>query len=404
MNKTQNWAEALNISPKNLSLWSEQAPPEKPLLVWCLEQGHVHAQAYLEWASKAYSLPILSNDFFQDSFDRSQVAALDGDWNAWCFPVALWDGVTIVACVEPPSGQPASDFAYVLCDPQAMLAAWSGPDLGGGDAPSPSLDDAPIGVNLASTKTFRLELGDISIGDEKTAVDPNPIAHDSSEKTGMTLSMAIDPRSDTEINIARAKKTSAPQTAPPLPNEAAPPIPVLKAVPSDPPPILAEVSVAEAKPKLKAKSKAKSAGDNKKEAQAAFDKLKEDYQSAMLMRVTGTEAKPYLWDETLEIDPEVDQNKIDLNYPSLFRIVTKSQMPYHGYVIDSPVHREFFNSIHIPELPGCVTAVPLIVDGGIWGILIAFGGEGALGLEPLHFTEKIAENLVKQISDWAVSA
>ena len=67
MNSTQNWVEALKINPEKLSVWSAQAPSGMPLLVWCLEKGHVSQADYLAWASQAYGLPVLANEFFTDA-------------------------------------------------------------------------------------------------------------------------------------------------------------------------------------------------------------------------------------------------------------------------------------------------------------------------------------------------
>ena len=65
MSYSQSWVEALKIKPEKLSVWSAQAPAGIPLLVFCLDKGHINAGEYFAWASKTYGLPILRNDFFK---------------------------------------------------------------------------------------------------------------------------------------------------------------------------------------------------------------------------------------------------------------------------------------------------------------------------------------------------
>jgi hypothetical protein len=104
MSSHQNWVEALNISPETLGQWSAQAPSGTPLLVWCLEQGHIPVESYFKWAQATFEVPVLDSSFFTKGFDAAFVtnARNSGNWYPWQYPVDNWEGVTLVACVEVP--------------------------------------------------------------------------------------------------------------------------------------------------------------------------------------------------------------------------------------------------------------------------------------------------------------
>lgn len=364
----KTWAEALKISPESLSEWSALAPAGEPLLVWCLTAGHVSTEDYLEWACETYGLPILNSAFFHQSFDRTTLTpeVKEGPWTAWCFPVSQWEDVAIIACVEPPADKPEGKYCFVLSDPAVMNEVWCAPGAElAADATKP---EAPDGINPNVTRTFVLNLDDLTTGF-------------AGEKTGTTLTIVKDPNS---------------ATAPPLPTPAA-----AKAQPkaSAPPPM--PIPVAKAPAKV---AQAKSVNEDT-EIQAGFERLKADYQASLIMRCSETLAKPYKWDGNLKIDPATDASTVTLSYPSFFRIVVKTMQPYHGYVVDSPVHSEFFDSLNFKTPPACVTAIPLKANGKLWGILVAFGGESAQTAEALDSALQVADKLTKTFEGtWAKAA
>lgn len=394
MSYSQSWVEALKIKPEKLSVWSTQAPAGIPLLVFCLEKGHINASEYFAWASKAYGLPILRNDFFKKAFETGSLAESRNTWDPWCYPVETWEDVTIVACVEPPQERPEGNFAYVLADPVAMSEAWS---RSSGDTmvktvprilkpvpeeprPAPIAADGPIGVDLNQTKTFHLNLDNIGLAtDHAEAVDPHAMEDSTGgENTGMTLSVmmntAIMPLPkvplipdlpDTEDELATANEP------PPL-------------VPSAPPPI----------PRVAPISAPAASKDEKGEIARAFESIKSFYQGMMLFHCDASEARLYQWDASLKLGAKA-KDPVNLATPSFFRIVARTQLPYHGYVVDSPAHREFFARFSVEALPAAVSAVPLVHDNRLIGILVAFGDENSRGAQPLECMQRAAENLTE---------
>jgi hypothetical protein len=413
MDQPQTWAEALNISSDQLSDWSAQVPEGIPLLVWCLEQRHVSVAAYLEWACDHFGLPVLSPEFLTRGFDRQvlQAQASHGHWTPWCFPVGQWEEVTYIACVEPPHEMPEGVFALLLTDPKPLLKIWesehpstailkeekaptptparSTTPTRMAAAPSPTPEepstaapiefDAPVGIKINPTKTFVLNLDDMNLGETSThAAEPPPKSPpEFTEKTSLTFTKTIQSPVLETSDFSSVGLTS----------------------PSAPPPL----NVAKSDKKTFVLPQVQPSADEEGEIHAAFENLKSDYQSALIMKCSDTTAKPYKWDSAISL--EINQSAVNLSHPSFFRIVSKTLQPYHGYVIDSPIHREFFSSLKISEPPACVTAIPLKVDNRLWGILVAFGDENSQGSGPLDRAIKICDKLVGALNPtWTKAA
>ncbi len=305
MSDSQNWAEALNISPENLSLWSANAPDGEPLLVWCLEQGHIEVESYLNWAQTNLELPILDSRFFSEGLDASLLdeAQKSSLWHPWLFPVEKWEEVTIIACVELPREESDKDFRYVLADPRAMRQAWQ-------NASAKSDFDAPIGIGKGPTVPFVLNL-------------------------------------DAPVNVEEAPQ----------------PVGVT--------------------------SKSNDTIDE------LFKTLSDRFHASLILKCANNQAKFLHWDQSFK---KIQANfSIDLNTPSFLRIVYKTGMPYHGYLMDSPAHQEIFRNLGLSSIPECVTAVPIKRAEVIWGILVAFGSEENQKLEFLSFAEKATAHMVSAL-------
>ena len=280
----------------------------------------------------------------------------------------------MVACTEPPAELPEGKYAFLLADPAAMREVWGETQI---NAPL-ERSEAPIGINPNATRTFILNLDESTVlGEHSDGVDPH--SQDQEDKTTVTLSVIVPAK--TQVAAAKATPAAIKKAAP-----------ILSVATEDPPPA----------PAVKAKSKAvpvvaENAG-NASEISMSFSRLHENYQSALLMRCADGFAKPYKWDDQLAITPGDEKFNVNLGFPSFFRIVAKTMQPYHGYVIDSPAHREFFANFNFENPPACVTAVPVKIDEKLWGILVAFGGEAAQTSEALNQAISICDKLAVSLT------
>ncbi len=358
MSNTQNWVEALNINPENLTQWSAEAPEGKPLLVHCLEAGYVSASEYFQWACEHFGLAILDAAYFDQSYDRS-LLDLQKDhevWEPWFFPVAYWDNTIFVACVEPPADEPENGLRFVLADPRAMALVWQQKE----DAPP---IDLPDGIKLDLNKTFTLNLENASFApQESTNHTPTQSSLSVSQLATVTNEISLSiPTPQTQSNEDESEDKSAHALKPLM-----------------------------------------SKGD--KASSEVFEILKSIYEHAFIMQCSDEQATLFEWDSDLHPSNK-DQACIKLSTPSFVRIVTKTLRPYHGYLIDSPAHHELFSSLGIQKIPECVTAVPLKIDERLWGILIATGGKSLQNLDYLRQVELLGQQLIKTAGpSWAPAA
>lgn len=365
MSDQQTWVEALNIDPKMLAEWSQQAPSGKPILVHCLESGLVEYGDYMRWAQNHFGLAVLQPHFFQGTFDPAQLEQekAQADWHPWIFPVERWEGVTFVACVEPPRER-ADGVRYVLADPRAMRDAW-----GATSTSLPALPEMPEGLSTAP-KPFKLDLHDTTFNFGQAPEAP-PVAVTEPgpelEATGIKLKP--------ELKVVPALPEE--ETAPP------PPIPV----------------------SAPAAAKAKVSVDEGTAIEELFASLDQKFQSALIMKCSEQTAKLYRHDARIHPSGDNSKTTINLSYPTFMRIVTKTGLPYHGYLVDSPAHAEFFKALGFEKTPGCVTAIPIRFDNFIWGFIVATGSHEHQKMEFLSFAQEATERLMQAVgADWSKAA
>lgn len=382
MSTHQNWVEALNISPENLSSWSAQAPSGTPLLVYCLEQGFIAIDAYFQWAQKQFEVPVLDSRFFLENFDASSLkdASAQGDWHPWQFPVENWDGVTIVACVEVPAAEDRGNYQYVLADPRAMRDVWASVNatskigikaLPKEEAPP----EAPIGIS-AKPKAFTLNL-DANVMDSgpmEEAAPPPPQAP-AAEKTS-TVSLQLETSNLFQVDPIPETSAEAPE-------------PMTRST------VLTEVRNARREP-------------TKEEITAikdTFHKIGTRFQRSMILKINDMNARLVYWDDRMQVHPGDSSTNVHLQNPTFLRIVAKTAMPYHGYLMDSQAHREFFQALGYTDLPACVTAIPIKSDGNLWGMMVAIGTEANQKMDSLTFAQESTDGLVAKLgSDWIKAA
>jgi hypothetical protein len=368
MTPASSWVEALNISPENLSEWSSQAPAGKPLLVWCLEQGHVQLEAYFAWAQDFFKLPILNSSFFpQVDLQLIEQAKAEGAWHPWRFPIEKWDDVTIVACVEPPTDQDHPTMSFVLADPRAMNEVWGlTPTEESVPTPPPEISDEPQGLtSISQPFTLNLE-GDLFGTGAPT--DPHAIPP-----------MAEPPSPPPPVMEDDSLLIGIPTQAP----EPTVIKPTLKVVPNEEPE--SEVQPGEIEPAI----------------DKAFSEILAKYNHVVLMKVSKQKANLFKADPQLK-GVNGDLASVELSYPTFLRIVSKTTLPYHGYLVDSPAHHDFFTALGLKELPGCVTAVPVKHNNQVLGIVVAIGSSDLLKNESLNLVSAVTMKLAPYlVGNWS---
>jgi hypothetical protein len=135
--------------------------------------------------------------------------------------------------------------------------------------------------------------------------------------------------------------------------------------------------------------------------EAAFAKIREDFSGAVILRCRDANAFLLKWDTQVSVDTKATDSAIALDTPSLFRIVYKTRMPYHGFAVASEVHQKMFEHLGLKEIPQCVSAIPIIYNNNLVGILLAFGDENAQSAKVLEKLQHVADQLISQVgSQW----
>jgi len=406
MSDQQTWVEALNISSEMLEKWGQEVPSGTPLLVWCLQEGLVSVAEYLEWAREHYALPVLSSAFFESQgFDPSYLRSPDAlsTWQPWCFPVSRWENVTYIACVEPPREETAPHTCYILADPRVLREAWET------ETSEPSLDempltpvvhkledDGPIGINMSPSKsTFKLNLGDdgdVLSGDVFSSEVAGAAEQEESVKTS---TFVMDDEIVSELRIVRSEPAVSESDL--MPNSAA----------TSAPPTVAPAKVAQMTP-IEAKSEFTNVGTITTSEQDLVAKsigfLTQFYTSVAIFKVVEGVAVFQYADKDFKL-PKGKKPKLDLSYPSFLRVVHKTEHPYHGYLVDTPTHHEFFEDMGLSFLPTCVTAVPVKLNGQTWGMMVAIGDDKNRPNEHIAQVEKAVSQLVQNMGPiWSNAA
>ena len=86
-------------------------------------------------------------------------------------------------------------------------------------------------------------------------------------------------------------------------------------------------------------------------------KLSEKYFTGVLIfSFHNNHFKPMEWSDSMSgsaIPIEIDQ-------PSIFKMIVNSRSPYHGFIVDNEVHNEFFTRWGFSKLPKHITLIPLL--------------------------------------------
>lgn len=99
------------------------------------------------------------------------------------------------------------------------------------------------------------------------------------------------------------------------------------------------------------------------------------FEKAVIFTFRNNELRPWMWSDGLPAnhvttDAEM-KAAIPLETPSIFRIVFRTCLPYHGYVAPCPVNDAFFKRLGV-ETPSHATIVPLLVNTQMAGMLMGF--------------------------------
>lgn len=125
-------------------------------------------------------------------------------------------------------------------------------------------------------------------------------------------------------------------------------------------------------------------------------KIHASYEKTMILIKDGKNLRPWKWDDHFHCGSNQVMS-VDLNKPSPFRIVFRTQKPYHGHVVENEINKEFYKNWNEGIMPEHLTLAPIIVGEHVVGMLLAIGKQTANDKSHLLLCENLAIQLGQKI-------
>ena len=404
MDQKKPWIEPLKISSEEFQSWSTLKGGEDSVTFWALEKGHLKKDSYFDWARNFYGLSVASDAYFDQPKDQDFWSSIRSvaNWSHEMLPLEQWDGVIFVGCVEPHLDvQWSFPVAYILCTPQGLRKRWqdyetaelsftSMPPLPAEQA----IEEGPVGL----TKTqFKLDVASLAnaVGTPASAPpiptaapvaaasaapmasvtplpppspapkgDPVPETHEVFFQDDIPTGVFLDP--------TLATKSATPDTAAPTPSL-----------------VPAEMIIDPAK----APANVEDAKDLDQALTWFCNNAMVQYQHIFFFLYEGNVLKPHRVSKKLTATQADALKAVDPTKASVFRIVKRTNLPYHGPVVDSDINKSFFSAWGFETYPPIVTCLPLMFGSEARGQILAIGDEKCAPQEILQLLERLTTKL-----------
>jgi hypothetical protein len=443
----------------------EKDSSEPSFLAYCLLENLIPSREYLEWAKETHQLPVLTDEFFIAHAASSkffQTYKSLHPWNSACLPVAEWDGVLLVACLEVPLDFPADrPAAFLLAAPALMAQTWHfysqpAPQYGeidplenlladpalagvsGSAAPSKDLFDANGDLILKEEELTNAGSNpsiDLEVVEEQAGGSPEGLFAETVVDATMFTSVAPGLEANTLTAAAPEGLVKGPRTvealvpvensdlhrSPPVAASAvnleedvidmniAPAQKPLAGMPLKIPPKAApQTPMAPVKTSTQSgigssfpleKMRSKNPEAFEANVKASFKKIKPYFKKSMLLAVGGN-------DQVIKPliwddnfkTQEARKSEFELQTPSFFRIVSTTQKPYHGFVVTNDFNDSFFEAWNQGQIPDHITLVPVMDGDHVIGMLLGIGEKASYNRQVLQFTETTSKDLSLQLA------
>lgn len=388
------WIEKFKISSDLKAEFEKSSSSDKSFLIWCLENGHVNEREYLSWASEEFQLPVVSAAFFgdDDSLEKWRTiwpsARLLHTWEPSLLPLDESAGVFRVGCLEIPELKLEQPVAYVLAPLSGMKTLWSEafPTVTSTavavmvEVTAPVADVPPPPPQEFDANSLMASWGSPEPESEVPA-EPLPEVEELSPQMPEGFAMP-EGFNAVDIPIPSMETITIPVVATPVVVEQAAPSPtiVVKAKPPIPP-----MAPATGKPTgdfiglielRNAKDKLDECQDLSEVANNAFSKFSRYFDRHMILMMKGFELRPHIWAGNWNLRSARPAG-INLDQPSIFRTVSRTKLPYHGYTKPSASNDMFFGEWSNGVAPAHITVLPIVINDQLVGMFMG-GTDGSL--------------------------
>jgi hypothetical protein len=442
----KTWMEHFNISPMEIAEWQSYLHGDESLISWALFNGKISERDYLAWASKHYELPSIKLSFFSEPADHELWNNFKSffPWRQDLLPLAEWQGLLLVACVEPPAQISLSyPYRFILAPASGLAVLWA--ELNNNNSietPSGFTSHGPISDHV--TPNDKNIAGKESILSQKV-LDATLIGLDFSSLTAKIDTPNFTPKDTPKtIEVEQPSATVRPsiqyatdQNAPDRPSvlgaanppaalepTAVPHTPNTAALPSSDHEVIDVPSAQELLEKIENRLEvsqvfdlnvlAQNGGANPTPkvalrptklvplercqtydeiAEQSLMNIKNSLEDSMILLFQSGELRPWKWSDGLTSPSSQQIAAINLVTPSIFKIVYKTGLPYHGNLVPNSVNSDFLNRWRQGVAPRHVSLLPLVIDSQLCGMVLGMSDHEVPQRETLTYMEGITNGV-----------
>lgn len=465
MSQATRWSTQFKIPDETLSGYSREAQAAgTDLLQWCLMNGKIPQDEYLAWATKTYELPIVKSEFFTSPPDLELWKNTKelGPWSPTLVPLTEWEGCLFVGCLEPPTNFSIEKRCqFVLASARNLFMLWdqlnptqvaekapaapqSNPapettgviTLGPPPDPTPDIADSASQEEELTTPDFSRQMpgenelqassmqetepaeNDAEVISFNEPESPPPAAEpavtakaeatDAAEEpaqTPVTAAAAPEPKPEAEPQVQQAPSETPAAAEKPLSEEAT--IVGEATVKMSPSEEVTAVSadVAAAPPVAVREPRPLEACTSKEDLGAIVNShILKTFDGAMILTYDQKSLTPWLYSDLFRSEKNKELPTVEVETPSIFRIVIRTRLPYHGYVTPSPTNNAFFGAYLGGKIPKHATLVPVLVEEEIFGVLMGVSEHEIDYRSSLVQMEKLADEMAQHLARLKQSA
>lgn len=433
LKKTPSWVNYFGISESEAAEILATLSKGQCLIRHLHESGKISPIVWEKWAKNYFKIPALKVDYKASEHQRLLHERYANLFPNSIAVLEDWDGVLFLGCLAPIEGfQAPQKFQWVLVSLEQLkmlrgekseietslhiddgmptglhIAIPESDDNSGESAPlEPKIFDAPSGVHdiaaiknsltndlhdspMEKTAAFNLDFSAISLADELNTDQPPPIEPYRAELSFSPQSIlkeetAVTANAVAPLDAQDSKEMEMPSgfsTQESLNAEVPPPIPKLAEGPPPIPSLLKEDSISSVSPinhgvtigpppapPLGGKQPI-DATISSEAIDAIVRDMNSHFERAMLLLFHNSELKVWKASDGWQQDKTRD-TAIDLTFPSIFRIVKETKLPYHGYVVGNQINDAFFTTWTKGTVPEHLTIVPVLYEKNLIGMLL----------------------------------
>ena len=122
----EKWQKILNLSKTDYNEWKNTIQKDS-FAGWALKNNKINVNQYMEWATRCYQIPFLTESFFYNVTINQQFwnrVKNREQWSETFLPVYEWEAILFAGCVEPPKKVKDKYTLPVLATPKNLKFFW----------------------------------------------------------------------------------------------------------------------------------------------------------------------------------------------------------------------------------------------------------------------------------------